>query len=63
MILLTSEEATADGGYNHLGREQARHEREYRAGLVINGVDTDDMDGGADGEKDCGTNGFKEVEV
>ena len=60
---LTSVESASNSHADDGECEETGHRHQNLTALVVNGVDTDDMDGGADGEKDCGTNGFKEVEV
>jgi len=59
----TAIEATADGSHDDLDAEQARHEGQDVAVVVINGLDTNDMDSRGAGEEDSGADGLEEEEL
>ncbi len=61
--MLTAEEATADGGDYHLESKEAAHAEKDVAALLIDGVDTDDMNERAGGKEDSGADGLEEEEV
>ena len=63
MVLLTSEETTANSGNDDLNSKQRAHACENLLVLVINSVNTDNMDHGADCEEDGGADGFEEEEL
>ena len=63
MVLLTSEETTANSGNDDLNSKQRAHACENLLVLVINSMNTDNMDHGADCEEDGGADGFEEEEL
>lgn len=63
MRTLTAIETATDGSDDYLQRKERGHATKDSAGLVVDGVDADDMDGGADGEQDCRANGLKQEEM
>jgi hypothetical protein len=58
----TSVECTANGSDDDLETEQSAHAAEDGATLVVDSVDTDNMDGRAGGEEDGGTDRLEEEE-
>ena len=56
-------EATANGGYYNLHSKKDAHGVEDRSLLVVDGVNTDNVDDRASGEEDCSANGLEEEEV
>ena len=63
MVLLTSEETTANSRNDDLNSKQRAHACENLLVLVINSMNTDNMDHGADSEEDGGADGFEEEEL
>ena len=63
MVLLTSEETTANSRNDNLNSKQRAHACENLLVLVINSVNADNMDHGADCEEDGGADGFEEEEL
>ena len=60
---LTSEEAAANGSDDDLEGKETTHAEEDVAVLLIDGVETDDVDEGAGGEENGGADGLEEEEV
>lgn len=50
MRTLTAIETATDGSDDYLQRKERGHAAKDSAGLFVDGVDADNMDGGADGE-------------
>lgn len=59
----THEETTANGGYDDLNAQESRHSSEDGTALVVDGMDTDDVNGRARSEQDRGANGLEQVEL
>ena len=60
---LTSEEAATDCGDDDLEAKETAHRVQNVAVLLVDGVNSDDMDQGAGGEEDSCADGFEEEEV
>lgn len=61
--MLTSEEATGDGGDDDLKSKEGTHSSENSPALLVDCVDTNDMDDRAHCQQDGGADGLKEVET
>ena len=62
-MTLTTVESTANGGNDDLGSEESAHSEEDIPVLLVDGVDSDDMDDGAGGQEDGRADRLEEEET
>lgn len=59
----TSVETARNGGDDDLNGEEGAHNPQNRLVVVVDGIDTDDVDGRGGSEEDGGGDGFEEEEL